>query len=233
MNLSKTIPVVLLVLILFSCKKQDQKATGVGDALIVCTKSGTTDVYGLNLYAYTYSAFKSVDVVSSADPGKKYTLKANQGINASFMLETPDSLYTATQPPAATFNFSAVFNDGSTNQFQDELTSKVIAPAIIDTCKFNPKTHMLRITWRPVTDADSYGVNILDGSTIVFGSQEFSNTISTYWISPNGGGWAAGFTPEIGKTYTVKLFAYLYEAQKTAYNLQCISISEASAVFGQ
>jgi len=223
---------ILAAAILASCNKPNEQATGIGDAVIVAKKSGSNTVYGLSLYAYTYSSFQTVKAISSAAPEKTYNLKAYQGYKSNFYYETPDSSYTTTPPAATTFNFSATFENGVSNTFEDELTDKVLALPIIDTCQYNSTKHLLRLTWEKVPDAFSYSINILDDTKLVFGSVELSNTVQAFSISASGGGWLQGFTPESGKTYIVRLNAFLFEQQNDAYNVQAVSVSDSTAVWG-
>jgi hypothetical protein len=233
MNSLKAISIVLISLIFASCNKEDNKDTVTGDAIIVCKKSGTNDVYGISMYTYTNSSFKSVTAISTAEPDKTYTLKANQGYKSNFYYDSPDSLFTTQKPVASTINFSAIFENGSTAEFQDELSNKVLAPAVIDTCQYSSTKKALRLIWKPVAGAGSYAIIISDGTTQVFSSPELSTTYNAVWISSNSGGWANGYSPIAGKTYKVKIFAYLYEAEMTAYNLQCVSIGESDTVWGE
>lgn len=83
--------VVLLALIITSCNKSDEKANGEGDALIIAKHSGTNTVYGITLYAYTFSSFQSVTAVNSNETGKTYILKSNQGYKTNFYYETPEA----------------------------------------------------------------------------------------------------------------------------------------------
>ena len=228
----KIFSLILVIAVLASCKKADQQATGIGDAVIVAKKSGSETVYGLSLYAYTFSNFKSVQAVSSAVPGKTFNLNAYQSNKSNFYYETPDASFTATPPAPATYNFSANFENGVSGTFQDELTDKVLALPVIDTCLYYSSRHALRLTWEKVTDAFSYSINILDGEKIVFGSVELSNTVQSFAISASGGGWFSGFTPVSGKTYTVRMNAFLFEAQNDAYNVQAISVKDTTAVWG-
>jgi hypothetical protein len=235
MNPFRIISAVLLSLLIFSCNKQDEQAAGVGDAIMVVKKSGTTDVYGISLYAYTYSSFKSVTakLVNGVIADHLYTLKVNQGYKTNFYYETPDAEYTTTKPVESTLNFSAVFENGTTDEFQDELSNKVLATAVIDTCQYNSTKHVLRLIWKPVIGAESYAINIMNDSTLIFGSPQLSTTVNAVYISANSIGWATGFTPTAGNTYKVKVFAYLYEATKSPYDIQCVSIAEADAVWGE
>ncbi|MBW8323625.1 MAG: hypothetical protein K0M50_02560 [Prolixibacteraceae bacterium] len=229
----KIITVLFLALTISSCNDGENDATGVGDVLIVAKKSGNNTVYGLSLYAYTFSAFKSVSVVSTAESGKTYTLKSNQGYKTNFYLETPDAEFTTTKPAAATFNFSAIFENNATHEFQDVLTDKTLALPVIEKCEYNTTKNQLEINWAAVTDADSYAITIMDGSTVGFGSAELANTVKAYAISANGTGWVSGFTPESGKTYKVKVLAFLYEPGGSSYNVQASSVSETTVIWGE
>jgi hypothetical protein len=232
MNSLKAISILLISLIFASCNKEDNKDTGTGDAIIVCKKSGTNDVYGISLYANTRSSFKSVTAINTAEPAKIYTLRANQGFKSIFYYDSPDSLYTTTKPVASTINFSAIFENGSTAEFQDELSDKILAPAVIDTCQYSSTKKALQLIWKPVTGANSYAINISDSTTQVFSTPEFSPSLNAVWITSNSSGWINGYSPIAGKTYKVKIFAYLYEAKMTAYNMQCVSIGESDTVWG-
>ncbi len=224
---------VSIALLIASCNKNQDEGSGTGDAIIVVKKSGTNTIYGVSLYAYSFSPFKSVKATSSADATKTYTLKGNQGYKTNFAYEAPDAEFTTTKPVASTFNFSAVFENGVTDEFTDELTASVLSVPVLDVPKFDTTTTELTATWVSVTDADSYAINILDGSTMVFGSLELANTIKSYTLSSTSNGWFTGVTPVVGKTYTVRLNAYLYEPNGNTYNMQSVSMAEKSIVWGK
>ena len=229
----RILAILMAVVLISACNKNEDQATGVGDVMIVSKQVGPNTVYGISMYAYTFSAFSTVKAVSSFDTTKIYMLKSNEGFKESFYFETPDAEFTATKPMASAFNFSATFENGSSQVFDDVLSEKALLPARIDTCEYNTKKHLLRVSWTPVTDAQSYAINIFDGSTLIFGSQELVNTAKAYSVSTNGNGWAPGLTAVNGKTYTVKIFAFLYESDpKASYNVQALSIAEKTVVWG-
>lgn len=228
----KILPVLLSVFLLTSCIDDDNTPVGVGDVLIVSKQIGNSTAYGISIYAYSLSSFESVKAVSQADPAKTYTLKANQGYKTNFYFELPESEYTTTKPAATTYDFTATFSDGSTQLFQDVLTDKVLPLPIIEKCAYNTTIHALEIAWTLIDNASSYAINILDGETLVFGTTELKPTNKTYSVRADGGGWATGFTPQSGKTYTVKVFAYMYEAGGNSFNIQSTSISEKTVVWG-
>jgi len=223
---------VLLSLIIVSCNKNDEQVTGVGDVMIVAKQSGSNTFYGLSMYTYTLSSFESVSAVSTGEPGKTYTLKANQGYKTNFYFETPESQFKATKPAAATFTFSASFTNGIKQDFQDVLTDKVLPIPTMDKCGYDAVKHQLEMSWTLLPDAGSYSINIIDGDNLVFGSTELRNGIKTSYISAAGSGWAVGFNPVAGKTYTVKLFAYMFEPGGDAYNIQAVSYAEKAVVWG-
>lgn len=225
--------ILMALLIMASCNKSEDQATGVGDALIVAKQSGGNTVYGLSIYAYTYSSFASITAVGSADPGKTYTLKSNQGFKTSFSYETPDSEYTTTKPAAATYNFAATFENGVNQTFQNVLTDKVLPVPTFEKCEYNDVEHQLEMNWPLISGATSYAVNILNGSKIVFASVELRNiTKGAFAKTTSGGGWDVGFTPKAGETYTVRLFAYMYEPGGGAYTIQSVSMADKSVVWG-
>lgn len=223
---------VIVAATMVSCNKTENQATGVGDVLIVTKKTGSNTVYGLSLYAYTYSSFQSVKAFSTVQPDKIYTLKSNQGYKTNSYYETPDAEFTTTKPEASTFDFSAVFENGVINGFQDILSDKALPLPIIEKCEYNSTKGQIDVNWTLLADADSYAINIWDGSTLVFGSTELIKTRNNYSISASGGGWANGFTPQSGKTYTVRLLAFLYEPGGDAYNMQASSMIETTVVWG-
>lgn len=238
MKLLRILAIFLAALLISSCEK-DEKATGVGDALVVVKKSGSNTVYGISLYAYTFSTFTSVSAVSSAEPEKTYTLKS---IKSNFAYETPENAYSTTKPAAATFNFLATFENGVQQEFQNTLTADVLPVPTIERCEYNETYERLEVNWEIITKAASYAINIFDGSRIVFASNEIKAydlidpktnlPVGAYAIRPMGGGWEAGFVPTSGKTYTVRLFAYLYEPQGGYYNIQCVSMADTNIVWG-
>ncbi len=223
----------LIALLLGSCSKSNDAASGTGDAIVIVKKSGTNVVYGYSLYAYTFGAFKSVTATSALQTGKTYTLKINQGFKTNFYYESPETEFTTVKPVATTFNFNAVFDNGSTDEFLDEVSDKVLPVPVIEKTEFVTAKNEMNITWASVAGADSYAINIFDGSKLVFGSPELVNTLKTFAVTANSSGWITGFTPVAGKTYTVRLNAYLYEPNGDSYNLQAVSFADKSAAWGE
>lgn len=229
----KIFGILMAAVLMVSCNKSEDQATGIGDAIVVTKQSGANTVYGLSLYAYTYSSFSSVKVTPTADPEKTYTLKANQGFKTNFYYETPESEFSTTKPAASVYNFSASFENGVKQDFQNTLTADILPIPTFDKCEYNATTHQLEIDYPLLTGAGSYSVSILEGSKIVFASVEIKNpSKGAFAVKTTGGGWAAGFTPESGKTYMVRLFAYQFEPGGGSYNIQSISIAEKPVVWG-
>ena len=118
--------ILLTVILMASCNKDEDKASGAGDVLIISRQIDPTTVYGLSIYAYTMNAFSNVKAVSSDDTTKIFTLKYDQGFKTSFYYETPESEFTINKPVASTFNFSATFENGVKQEFQNTLTEDVL-----------------------------------------------------------------------------------------------------------
>lgn len=228
----RIIAILLAVILMVSCNKYDDKATGVGDVMIVAKKSGANTVYGISLYAYSLSPFASVIAVSEADPGKTYTLKANQEYETSFYYETPENEFTTTKPLASTFKFSAIFENGVVQEFENNLSDKVLPIPTFEKCEYNAVDHQLDVKWTLISNASSYSISIFSNSKIIFGRPELKNDGGTLTIKTSDIGWAEDSKPESGKTYTVRLFAYLYEPGGGAFNIQSSSFAEQTVVWG-
>ena len=71
---------VSIALFIASCNKSQDEGSGTGDAIIVVKKSGTNTVYGVSLYAYSFSPFQSVKATSSADATKKLYVKGESRV---------------------------------------------------------------------------------------------------------------------------------------------------------
>jgi len=225
--------ILLTVILLASCNKNEDKASGTGDVMIISKQAGTTTVYGLSMYAYTFSAFASVKAVSLSDTTKIYTLKDDQGIKTTFYYDTPESEFTISKPVASTFNFSAVFENGVKQEFQNTLTEDVLPIPTFEKCEYNVITHQLDINWTTISTANKYAINIYDGSKLVFKSLLLDNNLlPKFVIGADGGGWDTNSTPVSGKTYKVRLLAYLFEPGKGTLNIQSISIAEKTVVWG-
>jgi len=226
----KFIMLVIVATVMVSCNKTQDEATGVGDAIIIVKKSGTDAVYGYSLYAYSFSPFKSVtaELVNNIIADHAYILDVNQSYKTNFYYEPTDAEFTTTKPVASTFKFSAVFENGATDEFQDEVTDQILTVPSIDKTEYNATSKELGITWTSVTGADSYGINILEGEKVVYGSPELLNTVKYYPVSSTSG-WVKDY-PVAGKTYTVRLNAYLYEPSGNSYNIQAVAIAEKTNI---
>jgi hypothetical protein len=232
----KPLKFLFLILIAFSvtsCNKNQEDATGVGDAIIISKKSGADVVYGYSLYAYTFSSFQSVkaELVNSTIADAGYTLKSNQGYKTNFYYETPIAEFTTARPKASTFRFSAVFENGATDEFLDEVSEKVLALPVIDKTVYNSTDQELEVSWTSVVDANSYAINIFDGTNLVYSSPELANTVKSFPVN-SASGWTSGITPVIGKTYKIRLLALLYEPNGDAYNIQAVSMTEKDIIWG-
>ena len=224
---------LLAVMAMTSCNKTKDEASGSGDVVIVSKVIDSSIVYGLSLHAYTLSAFSNVKAVSSADTTKIYSLTANQGLNTNFFYDTPESDFTTTKPTAATFTFSATFQNGVKEKFQNILTDAVLPIPTFEKCDYNASTHQLEMTWTSIATASTYSIGILEGATLVFNSVLLINSSTPgYSIKANGGGWIPNFAPGSGKSYTVRLFAYMYEPGGGPLNIQSVSIADRTVVWG-
>jgi hypothetical protein len=234
MNPFRYLIAALLILTLTSCLKVPDENKFIGDAMILCkTDHLQKVVYGLSIYAYTNSSFQSVQVTSSAGPTKLYTLKSDQGSKTNFIYDMPQSEYSTTKPEAATYTFTATLNNGTTQIFTDELTNKVLTVPVLNKCTYNTQLLQLDVAWAATEGASSYAINVLNETTPVFWSNELSASARAFSVISGTNGWATGYIPEYGKTYTLRLFSYMYEDQGNSSNIQSVSYTDKVFVWGK
>jgi hypothetical protein len=223
------IPLILLV---FSCDKEEGTSV-VGDVFAISKKSGSTTVYALAYYAYSYSALKSVTVTNSLDSSTKISL-SDSGYTGIFYKEPSDSDFSTTKPSSAIYTFDTVMESGNSYTSYDQLTATILEPPTIEKCQYNSSYSYIEITWDALTNADRYAVIALDSSgTQVFQSSLLvSSTVSGY-ISQSTSTWSSGH-PATGKIYTIRVIAYKYEDSNnpSTYNVQSTSYSEATVTWG-
>lgn len=233
MKLLQYFLILAFIVSLESCLKGTDEIKCVGDAIVVSKTDGTRLLYGISLYAYTNSVFESVQVTSSADASKSYVLKADQGIKTNFIYDMPESEYSQTKPAASTYTFTAKLNNGSTQVFTDELTDKVLPVPTFSKCVYNNQLMQIEVAWPEIDGAVSYAINVFNGSTPVYWSNALSAATKSFSIISGGSGWASGFNPETGKSYKIRLFAYLPEVDGNSNNIQAISFADQSVIWGK
>jgi hypothetical protein len=233
MKLIKSLAFVICAILLTSCLKTTVEIKSSGDAMIISKFDGNKVVYGLSIYAYTNGEFKSVEVTSSAEPGKSFTLKSDQGVKTNFIYDMPESEYSATKPAPSTYTFTATFTDGTTQVFTDDLEDKVLPLPSIEKCTYNTQMLQLEIGWTAVEGASSYAINVLNGTSPVYWSNELTGTTKSFSVTSGTNGWASNFYPETGKTYTLRLYTYLYEDQGNRYNIQAVSFTDKTVIWGK
>lgn len=233
MQPKKLLPIfslLLTVMLLGSCSVDDDSPSSRGDVLILTKKSGTETVHGLSIYAYSLRPIKSVSVISSAESGKTFNLTAGQG---NFYYETPEAQFTTAKPVASTYQFTATMENGDKETFENRLTDQALPLPTFEKCEYNAANHQLEVKWPFINGANSYAVNLLEDGKIVFRSSELRDLPKgAYAVKASGGGWSPDFTPVAGKTYTVRLFAYLYEPSGGASSIQCIAMADSNVVWG-
>jgi len=225
MTLFKFFTVLGFVSILTSCVKSDEQVSGVGDAIIVSKEIDGNTMYGVSLYAYTYSEFKTVTAVGSANTAKTYTLNSNQGYKTSFYYEAPDQEFSLTRPSGDTYTFAAVFQNGQQEVFQDILTDKVLPVPNIKKLEYKSEDRSLTVTWDDLSTAEGYAINLSDeNNNVVYATNILGKSLTSYIILSSGTSWVASSGAVNGKTYKLRLYAFAYEAEPNTYNVQATSI---------
>lgn len=232
----KTIFVLLVLSLAISCNDKDEEDTTlIGDVIIISKKSDDNTVYALAYYAYAYSNLKSVKVTGTDNSTSVDLVSTEAYANYYFAKEPTDDDFSTTKPSEDTFTFNAEFETGSTNVAQDIITSDIIDPITIDTCRYSVTNSRAEFSWTALADADVYAIGILDDSgNTVFMSNAIENTYTNVYLEASASGWSTNH-PVTGETYTVRIFAYKYEDSNNfdSSNVQCSSYSQATMVWGQ
>jgi hypothetical protein len=231
----KIFTLILLVAFSSSCNKDSDDSSVVGDAIIVSKRSGTNVVYGVALYAYAFSPLKTVTAVSLLEPTNAVSLAADGSDTYNFLKLPTAAEYSETVPVASIYTFNGEFESGSTFECQDILGSDALAPVTFEKCTYNSTNSYAELSWTALTNAYSYVIYFVNESgTVVFGSGELSNTVTSGTLSSSASGWLSGY-PINGDTYTVKVLAFEYEDSTNAnlYHLQSTSVSESTLVWGK
>jgi len=222
--------IFLLFLLSFTACNDDSKSTPItyGDAYIFSEKTSSTDseekvVYSLKINAYsTNYTIKSVKIKTSV---ANYTLENNNGFYS--YKEGPYDDYSEFID-TYTFNFS--FSTTNNTSLSNTVTSDVIQPAEIISCKGSSSS--IDIKWNTIENANAFLIQMKDSEgNIIFSNNNYTNQLkdTEYIISKNTGAWATDSYIKKGETYTVEILGILTENGSS--NIQAESYASAPVVW--
>jgi hypothetical protein len=224
---------ILIGSMFMSCIKEPDYE-GFGDAYFVVENVGQDTLKGLALHAFSYSEFLSVTVTLQGNSEINYELEPYLGYNQDFVWKTPANQLSTSLPSTGDYIFNAIFKGGQTSIFYDKLTSDYILPPVIDVCEFVTSVNRVDVEWQDVTKADVYNVKLLNSNdTVLFVSEVYDNNITNFSFGEATKGWQTSSYPATGQEVKVEVAAYLLEPGKSLDEIQAVSKSRRSIIWGQ
>jgi hypothetical protein len=216
-----------------SCIKETDYG-GFGDAYFVVENVGQDTLKGLVLHAFSYSEFLSVTVNLQGNSEISYELEPYLGYSQDFVWKTPANQLSTALPPTGDYIFNAIFQGGQTKMFYDKLTSEYILPPVIDVCEFVNSVKRVDVEWQDVVKADVYNVKLLNmNDTVLFVSDVYNSNITNFSFGETTKGWQTSSYPATGQEVKVEVAAYLLEPGKSLDEIQAVSKSRRSIIWGQ
>jgi hypothetical protein len=214
--------VMLMFLVLFSCKKDSRNDNAVADVYVKSILVDGEPFFGLVHYVVGYEAMTSVTV----DPpsGTTEPLTAYDSGKTIYYIEPTLALgtYSTTPPAHGTYSYLVTFDDAVEKTVTDELGATYLLPASIISIAKTSDNQSVRLTWEAVSGVEYYQLSISKDGNVLYTSQLFipptGNTIDiplSYIPSYNPG------------TYSYQLDAIDYDSLETG-KLQAISSASVS-----
>jgi len=231
--------VKVVVLILFAgfaaCNGDDDyTAYADGDAFIVSRIQGegaeADTVFGLALHAMGNKDFSGI-IVTTPDNG---TVQLQPISTYEFYDETDEADFSLALPAGGNYSFACTFTTGETYTSVDVLSDDVLDPVNLTKCEYNATDAQIDLEWEELADVDYFVIFLADeDDKVVYISQSFDGDKTEFNISENTYSWVNGEIPTTGKTYTVVINAYMYEASPTKQlDIQAKSIATGTVVWG-
>lgn len=221
------------VAILTSCNKKEDTASIVGDAYIVTQRSGENILYGLSIHAYSFYAFSNVTAIPDAEPGTTYHLQAYPGFKTDFYYDTPESELSTEKPVTGNYHFTANFENGKTNEADDNLSADFLIPPVIKECSYDVSSKKATIEWEAVASADLYVIKLYEDDELVLLSPALDPTVTKVEFTGTSSSWGQDYTPAEGTNFVARVSAFKYETGGDSYNVQASTSSDDNLLWGQ
>ncbi len=232
-SVTGVLAIILISSMFGSCLKETDYE-GFGDAYFIVENVGEDTLKGLAFHAFSYTEFLSVTVTLQGNPEINYDLEPYLGYNQDFVWKTPANQFSTSLPPIGDYVFNAIFRGGQATIFYDKLTSAYILPPVIDVCEYVTSVKRVDIEWQDVAKADVYNVKLLNmNDTVLFVSEVYNSNITNFSFGETTKGWQTSSYPATGQEVKVEVAAYLLEPGKSLDEIQAVSKSRRTIIWGQ
>ncbi len=231
-NLKLFVIVISAVMMGTSCSENlenENQSRAKGDVFIKAYKQADTVVYNRLFYTYSNYEMKSVTV---SDFDNELTIELDTvAYKYTYAHIPPRDTYTGGQPDEGRYFFDVEFEDGTSEQVEDYLESKIVDPVDFSTLEWDTASNKLIFEWEKIDDADYYRIVLKnDNDEIVFDSDIINNIYNRVSLNDYARGWIDGYKPESGDSLKVIHTTYRFEYQISTFDIQCLAVNDLNTV---
>ena len=224
--------IALSLLGLTSCLDTEYTGqTAYGDAFVKSILLNDSVVgYNVQLYAYSWSEMKSVNVYTGSDRENLITLDTID-YKYTYAYQPEEQTYSQDPPEDNQYFFKVVFDDDEQTVVNDYLSDEVIVPPTIKMLEWDDIDKQIKLEWNPVSKAQIYSVALVNPEgKVAFETEMLDRTVTSIWINQYTYGWHSGLKPEQTTSYQLVVRAFLFEPVASTFDIQCMAINDIHSV---
>jgi hypothetical protein len=207
------VAIVTGAVVLTGCSGDNSEQEAFGDASVVVKRTGSTNIYGLNLHAFNTTKMSSATAYLKSKPTIAYTLEPYQNLLTDYIFETAPNSFTTTIPAAGDYIFKVKFFNGDTVTYTNTLAGDIVLPPELVKCSFNTTLKLVETEWKQVDNASFYNVKLYDSKGLaLFVSPLFVSSRTSYSFGLNAQGWQTSNLASINTQLTLTISSYLVES---------------------
>lgn len=221
---------ILIISLTASCLDiTNDKHVAYGDAIINVYQ--TADSINYNVQLFTYSWNKMRDVIAYTDAESTPIVLDSLNYQYTFSYNPKKASFSTSLPTASKYTFEIIFEDGGELLVVDYLDSVTINPPVISELKYDEEEKQIILEWDVVENAQFYKVILIDNENeIAFETELLEYTSNQIVINKYSYGWFTDKQPDGDTTFKVVIYAYLFEAIPSTFDIQCIAINDLHTV---
>lgn len=230
------IALALMLVFLSSCREEENTAPfeAIGDVYYINKLENNQKVTARAFYAYGNKAIPEATVTSPTQ--EIFELDKSKENAYTVFNEPAETDFTTDYPEEGTYVFNLESSDNDKMELSDELTKVDLDIPEIAGITFEATDESYDIEWNDVQNAQDYMVELYDSNeNLVYTSEIIGGGSTALTLIPGyNGTWESDIV--IGETYTIYLYAYVYDADavnsglldlnSTGFNIQELSIGK-------